>query len=184
MYSLENYVKTYPLFDKDFCNKAIEELSNVDYDKGEYYNPTSKKTFSKKQEAEMTFEEFPSKKDIMDKLWYGIDKYIKELKVPYYEGWNGYSEIRVNKYEKGQNFNFHCDHIHNLFDGQRKGIPVLSIVGVLNDDYIGGEFIMWKDKIIKLNQGDVLIFPSNFLYPHKVNSIKKGTRYSFVSWVW
>ena len=36
----------------------------------------------------------------------------------------------------------------------------------------------------KLNQGDVLIFPSNFLYPHKVNSIKKGTRYSFVSWVW
>jgi hypothetical protein len=32
--------------------------------------------------------------------------------------------------------------------------------------------------------GDVIIFPSTFLYPHKVNEVKKGIRYSFVSWAW
>ena len=69
-----------------------------------------------------------------------------------------------------------------MFDGQRKGIPILSIVGCLNDNYEGGEFVMW-DKIIKIPEGAVLVFPSNFMFPHKVNPVKKGVRYSFVSWV-
>lgn len=34
----------------------------------------------------------------------------------------------------------HYDHIHSIFDGQRKGIPVLSMLGILNNDYEGGEF--------------------------------------------
>ena len=78
----------------------------------------------------------------------------------------------------------HCDHIKDMFDGDRKGIPTLSVVGLLNDNFEGGEFVMFDDYIIKLKQGDVLIFPSNFLYPHKVNPVKKGIRDSFVSWVW
>ena len=79
---------------------------------------------------------------------------------------------------------WHCDHISELFDGQRKGIPTLSIVGLLNEDYEGGELIMFDNYEIKLKQGDLMIFPSNFLYPHKVEPIKKGVRYSYVSWVW
>jgi len=78
----------------------------------------------------------------------------------------------------------HCDHIQDMFDGERKGVPVLSIVGTLNDNYKGGEFIMFQDKKINLEKGDLLIFPSNFLYPHKVNEITKGIRYSYVSWTW
>ena len=63
-------------------------------------------------------------------------------------------------------------------------MPKLSIVGNLNDDYKGGEFIMYEDKNIEMHTGDVIIFPSTFLYPHKVNEVKKGIRYSFVSWAW
>jgi predicted 2-oxoglutarate/Fe(II)-dependent dioxygenase YbiX len=51
-------------------------------------------------------------------------------------------------------------------------------------DYEGGEFIMFQDHEIKLKKGDLLIFPSVFLYPHKVEPVKKGIRYSFISWVW
>ena len=29
----------------------------------------------------------------------------------------------------------HADHIHSMFDGEKKGIPILSVLGVLNDDY-------------------------------------------------
>ena len=54
----------------------------------------------------------------------------------------------------------------------------------LNDNYEGGEFIMFDNHEIKFKQGDLIIFPSNFLYPHKVEPVIKGTRYSFVSWVW
>jgi len=35
-----------------------------------------------------------------------------------------------------------------------------------------------------LKQGDVIIFPSIFLYPHTVETITKGNRYSFVRWGW
>ena len=78
----------------------------------------------------------------------------------------------------------HCDLIRDIFDGKKKGVPILSIVGLLNDDFEGGEFVMFDNDVIKLKQGDVLIFPSTFLFPHKVNAIKKGIRDSFVSWVW
>ena len=37
---------------------------------------------------------------------------------------------------------------------------------------------------IKLKEGDLLIFPSSFIYPHEVKPIKKGVRYSYVSWVY
>ena len=78
----------------------------------------------------------------------------------------------------------HCDFINSIFDGNIKGIPTVSVVGVLNDEYTGGEFVMFEDKEIKLNAGDILIFPSTFMYPHRVDPVKKGVRYSYVSWVY
>ena len=53
---------------------------------------------------------------------------------------------------------------------------------ILNDDFEGGDFLMFDGKKLKLTTGDVIVFPSNFLYPHAVTTITKGTRYSCVSW--
>ena len=39
-------------------------------------------------------------------------------------------------------------------------------------------------KKIDTKKGDLLIFPSNFLYPHEVEPVTKGVRYSYVSWIW
>jgi predicted 2-oxoglutarate/Fe(II)-dependent dioxygenase YbiX len=78
----------------------------------------------------------------------------------------------------------HCDHIHDLFDGQVKGVPILTIVGLLNEDFEGGNFLLWDNENINLETGSVVIFPSNFMYPHRVSTIKSGVRYSFVSWAW
>ena len=58
------------------------------------------------------------------------------------------------------------------------------MIGALNDNYQGGEFIMFDDYEIKLKKGDFLLFPSVFLYPHLVKPVTKGTRYTFVSWSW
>jgi len=91
------------------------------------------------------------------------------------------SPVRFNRYKAGTKMRTHQDHIHSLFDGKLKGIPILSFVGLLNDNYGGGAF-MCREKEIKLRRGDILLFPSNFIYPHEVKEITKGIRYSFVSW--
>jgi len=91
------------------------------------------------------------------------------------------SQVRFNRYKTGTKMRLHHDHIQSLFDGKLKGIPILSVVGLLNDNYEGGAF-MCREKEIKLIRGDVLLFPSNFMYPHEVKEITKGIRYSFVSW--
>tara|TARA_Y100001973_G_C5169058_1_gene317920 strand:- start:661 stop:1215 length:555 start_codon:yes stop_codon:yes gene_type:complete len=89
--------------------------------------------------------------------------------------------IRLNRYGEGKDMKTHFDHIHSIFDGKDKGIPILSMVGLLNDNFTGGEFYV-NGQNMKLKKGDIIIFPSNFLYPHEVRTIKKGERYSYVSW--
>jgi predicted 2-oxoglutarate/Fe(II)-dependent dioxygenase YbiX len=90
--------------------------------------------------------------------------------------------VSFNRYAVGTLMKEHYDHIHSIFDGDRRGIPILSIVGNLNDDYRGGEFVFFNKLEVELKKGDILIFPSSFMYPHKVNKITEGTRYSFVTW--
>ena len=92
------------------------------------------------------------------------------------------TEIKIHRYEVGNCIERHRDHIHSIFDGEKKGIPVLSFVGLLSDDFEGGEFIMFDDYKVDLEAGDIVMFPSCFLYPHQVTTVTKGTRYSFVAW--
>ena len=91
-----------------------------------------------------------------------------------------FTPVRFNRYEVGTVMRKHFDHIHSIFDGQLKGIPILSFVGVLNDDYEGGD--LERDVEFPLKQGDIIIMPSCFMFPHEISEITKGTRYSFVSW--
>ena len=97
---------------------------------------------------------------------------------------NKFSSIRFNRYSSGQIMRQHHDHIHSLFDGNEKGIPVLSFILNLNDDYEGADLYFWEDYVVKLGKGDIIMFPSLFLFPHGVTEATKGTRYSAVSWAW
>jgi len=97
---------------------------------------------------------------------------------------NKFSSIRFNRYTPGQIMRQHHDHIHSLFDGNEKGIPVLSFILNLNDDYEGAELFFWDDHVVPLGKGDIIMFPSLFLFPHGVKEATKGKRYSAVSWAW
>ena len=53
---------------------------------------------------------------------------------------------------------------------------------------VGGDLIFTDQrekeiKRLKLSKGSVVFFPSNFMYPHSIQPITKGTRYSIVSWL-
>ena len=97
---------------------------------------------------------------------------------------NQFCSIRFNRYKPGQIMRQHHDHIYNIFDGKRKGIPVLSFILNLNNDYEGGDLFFWNDTIVKLGRGDIVMFPSSWLFPHGVTEVTKGIRYSGVSWGW
>jgi predicted 2-oxoglutarate/Fe(II)-dependent dioxygenase YbiX len=120
----------------------------------------------------------------MGLCWTSFKNYIEDFKMPWYDGWQAHSKIRFNRYDSNTQMRLHCDHIHTLFDGKDKGIPIMTSLGILNDDYTGGEFMMFGDLKLDLKAGDIVVFPSNFLYPHKVNPVLSGVRYSFVSWAW
>tara|TARA_R100000329_G_scaffold146468_1_gene133010 strand:- start:1038 stop:1601 length:564 start_codon:yes stop_codon:yes gene_type:complete len=108
-----------------------------------------------------------------------VIKYSKHIK---FLGRLALNEINLLKYEKG---NFYIKHVDQSASLNR----TLSIIINLNEEYEGGDVIFtnpFTDKPYskpKLKAGDILLFPSNFLYPHQVTPLKKGVRYSIVSWL-
>jgi predicted 2-oxoglutarate/Fe(II)-dependent dioxygenase YbiX len=184
--NLESYVKVYKnVFSDEFCKQAIEELRNLNFEEHRFHQYKTDTITSYDKELSVSYQEISREKELYDGVWNSIHNYIvNDFKFEWFSAWNGFVGIRFNQYKTNTQMKEHCDHIHSMFDGTKKGIPILSIVGVLNEDYEGGEFIMWQDTKIELGTGDILIFPSNFLYPHQVTEVTKGTRNTFVTWVW
>jgi hypothetical protein len=92
-----------------------------------------------------------------------------------------FNEINILRYENQGHYKPHVDDCINHH-------RTLSIILLLNDDYEGGELIfksvdLQKDlHIIDVKKNRAVLFPSNFMYPHTVKPVTKGTRYSIVSW--
>ena len=186
--NIEDYAIVYSnMLTPQICKKTIKELKKTKWEQHKFYNPRNEGQYSPSpgQELFVTQKTLSTNSIIMEAIWDTVHKYILEdFKFPWFPGWNGFTSVRYNKYSHNTKMKEHCDFIHSIFDGKIKGIPTISVVGVLNEEYTGGEFIMFKDKEIKLHAGDILIFPSTFMYPHRVDPVKKGVRYSYVSWVY
>lgn len=108
--------------------------------------------------------------------------YFRQLQaVKHYCGLYNVGEIKYweatnfVKYEKGQHFALHADHGYSYN-------CTVSLVAFPEDNFEGGEleFDLWNLKI-KPRAGDLLIFPSNFMYPHRSLPVIEGTKYSLVT---
>jgi len=90
------------------------------------------------------------------------------------------NDITVLKYENTGFYTWHTDHCAD--------IPrTLSSILLLNNDYEGGNLCFRNpdgsnEFQIDVKPNRLIIWPSNFLYPHTVKPVTKGTRYSIVSW--
>ena len=93
------------------------------------------------------------------------------------------SQLDILKYESNSysaGYTFHTDFGFNCSERH------LSISICLNNEYEGGEFVFNLsngEHIAPQNIGDAVIFPSNFMFPHQVNKVTKGTRYALIGWV-
>ena len=91
------------------------------------------------------------------------------------------NQIDLLKYTPNGKYDIHIDHYTN-------SPRCLSVIMNLNNEYEGGDLIFTDQKKneikkLKLGKGSIVFFPSNFMYPHSIQPITKGTRYSIVAWL-
>ena len=91
------------------------------------------------------------------------------------------NQIDLLKYYPGGKYEIHTDH-------STTANRALSVIINLNDGYEGGDLVFTDQKEkeikrLKLGKGSIVFFPSNFMYPHGIQPITKGTRYSIVAWL-
>lgn len=170
------------LIPKDTCKFVIDSIKNESWS-SHLWSTDGTDQFSYPTKELDVLEATPDLEDILNPLI--------SLSVKYYNEFIGsekvsqvtcFSPVRFNRYQKGQTMRIHCDHIKTLFEGEVKGIPVLSIIINFNDDYKGGDLIFWDDYKVDLGEGDVVVFPSLFLFPHRIEEVTKNIRYSGVAW--
>ena len=178
---LENWI------DPQACNQTIPEMQNAPWQQHTFYNAEdgSYGTRSGSRELDVAYgNNLSTKPYIMQRIWDAFKTYTTNLNFSWFASWQGFSEVRFNMYRETRLMAEHCDHIHSMFDGERKGIPTMTALGMLSDNFTGGELVMWTDEVIPMPAGSIVVFPSCFLYPHRVEPVTEGTRYSFVSWAW
>jgi hypothetical protein len=81
------------------------------------------------------------------------------------------------RYQTGEEYKAH-------YDGNSTTGRALSAIAYLNDEYEGGELEFPNYKIkIKPEQGDLILFPSNYAYAHIAHPVTSGTKYAIVTWL-
>jgi len=195
--NIKAYIKVFnnKFFPKQHCQLIINSLDVSKNITHTFYNDQKDLVAKMGNDPQISFlkdEKMGSIGNLIKDQWYKIIKeYItewlnKKEKMTWYQSWNGFAFPKFIAYGKDTLLKNHCDHIYSLFEdgGKLRGVPILSIITLLNNNYSGGEIIMCGKYKYKLKPGETLVFPSNFLYPHSIKKITKGTRYSMVSWVY
>lgn len=101
-----------------------------------------------------------------------VKHYTKNYNIGELRYWEATNYV---KYGPGQHFQEHHDHGYSYN-------CVVSLVAFPNDDYEGGELAFSIQGVtIKPKAGELYVFPSNFMYPHRAMPVLSGTKYSMVT---
>jgi hypothetical protein len=108
-----------------------------------------------------------------------LNRYRKDLNILDFD-YKKITSIEILKYENSGFYTWHTDHCAD--------IPrTMSCVLLLNNDYEGGNLCFRNtdgssELEVEVKPNRMIIWPSNFLYPHTVKPVTKGKRYSVVAW--
>lgn len=181
--NLENYIVVFEsIISDELCDEIFSEYENNDnwvraavgggvnenVRKCSAINMTDQSIIQQNQEK---------RKGIDDKLFLcagnAIKNYNQLFNYARIQGDSGYTLLR---YKEGEFYSEHTDH---FLQSPRS----VSCSFTLNDNFDGGEFAFFNRKLIrKPPKGSALMFPSNFMYPHEVMPVTRGTRYSIITW--
>jgi len=176
----------------DLCDVVVKDIETRSWEPHSWYN-TSTNVYASNENMELDVQ------NTTPELQRTLGNFIIEAARKYNKNYSyqhpsciektgqfmtQFCPIRFNRYAPGQIMRQHHDHIYSIFDGNIKGVPVLSFIMNFNDDYEGADLFFWDNTVANLGKGDIIMFPSNWLFPHGVTEATKGKRYSGVTWGW
>ena len=179
---LSDYIFYYPeAMSPSLCDKVIKHFET----QADWKQSTFSTSYNNTGTSKVSMEEYWIGKpvshyqDIKNTFEYCLKDYTHfHNKIKSVE----FTDFRINRYTAGGFMKEHIDNIHHSH-GQKQGYPHLTSLIFLNDDYEGGDFVLCGDKYIEKVQGSAIVFPSNFMFPHEVKEVKKGKRYSIMTWI-
>lgn len=190
---LSDFIIIHKLFEKDECEEIVDRIERAVWDPHSWYDDLSRRE-TKSMDPDVVDGSKEQNKILLSDVYDNIDQRISDLfhsddpnlaLLKRTEVLNS-SRTRFNRYSDGQHMRTHIDHIRSLFEPappHLAGIPVLSCLMFYNDEYEGGEFHILNEPM-DVKAGNVIFFPSIFMYPHEVRPVTKGTRYTGIKWIW
>ena len=131
-------------------------------------------------QVEIPYDNFEGKeflREYSERLKKIFEVYENDYKEEYPFNTSTHERFLILKYKKGQYSKDHTD--DQTFTPRR-----ISSIYYPNDDYTGGELEFAKfDISIKPKAGDLIIFPSNYVYAHRVLPVTEGIRYAIISFI-
>jgi predicted 2-oxoglutarate/Fe(II)-dependent dioxygenase YbiX len=181
---LADYITIFEdLVPDDLCDHILNEFKNsnewtpTQVGQGEVRNDIRNADTINLSTTEVISKNLETRKAIDENLFkiagIAISKYNENFPHARIEEDTGYELLR---YREGQFYIEHTD----FFKARPRSV---SCSIVLNDDYEGGEFAFFNKSLkYKLKKGSIIMFPSNFMFPHEIMEVTKGTRYSIITW--
>lgn len=114
--------------------------------------------------------------DMHEKIFQALKQCIDDYGAYWGVGICSYESFNFVKYDgPGTHFKVHADHGPTY-------VCTVSAVIYLNDDYEGGEiwFPRLDNLVIKPEPGDIVVFPSTYIYEHASQDMISGVKYSVV----
>lgn len=158
---------------KDLCNEIINFTSTI--------NSGFKRHVNKSPEHwDISCDtcRIPIDHNLNHKLVDAINPIWKTVSFYYKFNTTSFEEFEIKKYSESDYVTEHVDQFYGTIKGKERKLTMLL---QLNQDYIGGDLIVAKQKIPK-TLGTVVVLPAFYL--HEVKPITSGTRWSLNCWAW
>lgn len=182
---IEDFIHVFDdIFPKQFCDQILEEyLNSTEWSsalvgEGDLSQSVRNCEQISISNSDVINKNIDIRQSIDDRMYSYVQNAVKKYKE-YHEHFSididtGYQLL---KYDPGQ---FYKQHVDSYKKEQRS----ISCSIQLNEDYDGGEFAFFDREImIRSATGSAIVFPSNFMYPHEIMPVIRGTRYSIITWM-
>ena len=175
--------------DKDVCMSVMNSLDNLERDDSAPYTDGLLN-----DDADTYFD--PDIKyidNVRDRIFIdGLKEYaskIRSFNWSYYDTKSFHcSEMIIRRYNEGSEFKYHHDDIiGEIFPHwflRRQNILTCNFYFSDAKNYDGGDLVFTCGKTFQPSMGDIIIFPSNWMFYHEVQKITKGKRYSGTVWLY
>ena len=181
--NLKDYIFQQSLFTNEFCDLVVNEFSQENFLRNNHCN--SNKTrflgeFLLTNEIINRKNSYTRKKilsEINNNIILSIEDYMNHLNINHLP-LSEHTGIQFRKMLEGDHYLEHDD------DKAGLSYNKITISISLNDSYEGGHLNFFNDTFtIKHKKGDIVMFPSSFLFPHSVSKVEKGIRYQLITWL-